>query len=275
MTLAKYRRLGVYVLATLVLGWAAVSTGISQEINNGPALDRKPDLEQGQTNIKPSVDTDRSPIPVIVTKSYSLKFASPSEFLSLVKPYMVGEPALSGNTIVVRLYQSSVPAFEELLKKYDVEKKSVLFRIYPVFASRNNPEAKKTLPPTPEIKNPELKKVLDELKGLWNFERYEVDSPSLLLVKEDSGSNMLRLVSAQSSLRLHVLYTKIRGEETGKRVVSIGQILLEQGLYESWETIIDTTDVSVKEKGSLVVGVGGSRLSSGTAIILIISAEIK
>jgi hypothetical protein len=71
------------------------------------------------------------------------------------------------------------------------------------------------------------------------------------------------------------LYTKIRGEETGKRVVSIGQIRLEQGLYESWETIIDTTDVSVKEKGSLVVGVGGSRLSSGTAIILIISAEIK
>jgi hypothetical protein len=72
----------------------------------------------------------------------------------------------------------------------------------------------------------------------------------------------------------------VKGEESRKRVVSVGQIQLSQTYYsvgkEETVTLIDTHDVSFKEKGFLVVGISGFRSGRrGNALILVINAEIK
>jgi len=126
------------------------------------------------------------------------------------------------------------------------------------------------------IENKELKRVLDELRTLWNFKTYEVDGPSFVTVREDSGPDNLKLVTNRQ-LNVVVSNAKVVGEEPGKRSISIEQLKLI-GMDPYRNTIdyvyIDTKDVTLKEKGYLVAGVSG--LGSATsALILVISAEIK
>ena len=123
------------------------------------------------------------------------------------------------------------------------------------------------------IENKDLKKVLDELKTLWNFKTYEVDGPSFLSVHEDSGPNNFKLVTDRS-LNLVVSNVKVLGDEAGKRTVSIGQLKLTGRTNFVDYVFVDTADVLLKEKGYLVAGVSGYG-SAANALILVISAEIK
>jgi len=220
----------------------------------------------------------------VLIKTYTLKFVSPSEVLLVARPYVIDSTG-ANNVLTVRIQRKYVQDFEALIKKLDIEKKNILLRIYTIDASRElfseNYLKRLPAPPNQVIEDKDLKKVLDELKGLWNFKSYYFDTPSFLTVKDGAGSNSFRLVSTLQNLEMNVLHIKILGEEIGKRTVAIGQIEMTQILNTprgvEHTTLIDTKDVSVKENGYLVVGVSGysGGFESGHALILVISAEIK
>ena len=161
--------------------------------------------------------------------------------------------------------------------KNNGEKKTVLFKVFTVIASKEKESEEQE---GEVIENRSLKKVLDELKNVWNFKSYVADGPSFLTVKEGSGSNYFRLVSSLYTFNLNILHVNVKGEESRKRVVSVGRIQLSQTYFsggkEQTVTLIDTHDVSFKEKGFLVVGISGFRSGRrGNALILVINAEIK
>jgi hypothetical protein len=79
---------------------------------------------------------------------------------------------------------------------------------------------------------------------------------------------------------MNILHVNLRGTEPGKRIISVGQIQLNQGTNrpDSTEryTLLDTSDITFKENGYLVVGVSGFHSSwSGLALILVIRADVK
>jgi len=141
-------------------------------------------------------------------------------------------------------------------------------------------EYMKRLPnkPTADLENHDLKKVLDELKGLWNFKAYYMDNPSFITLKDGSGPVSSRLVSSLYNFDIELFGVQIRGDEPGKRPISVGQIRLNQNTGERRAALIETKDLSIKENGYLVVGVSGfNSLYSpeSLALILILRAEIK
>jgi hypothetical protein len=124
------------------------------------------------------------------------------------------------------------------------------------------------------IENKELKKVLDELRAVWNFKTYVVDGPTFLTAREDSAANNVKLVSNRP-LNVVITNPKIGPEEAGKRTISIEQVMLTGPSMTSSDTVyLNTHDILLKEKGYLVAGVSGYQ-SSRSALILVISAEIK
>lgn len=124
------------------------------------------------------------------------------------------------------------------------------------------------------IENKDLKKVLDELRAVWNFTSYAVDGPTFLTVREDSAANNVKLVSNRP-LNVVIANPKIGPEEAGKRTISIEQVMLTGPSMTSSDTVyLNTHDIILKEKGYLVAGVSGYE-SSRSALILVISAEIK
>ncbi len=110
---------------------------------------------------------------VVVVKSYELKYIGASEFMRSAKFYVLDSTGTE-KSLTVRIMASQIPAFEALLKKLDVEKKNIQFSVYTIAASQVEPsQIVKTmvgLPETKEIADRDLKKVLDEMKGLWKLQ---------------------------------------------------------------------------------------------------------
>ena len=217
-----------------------------------------------------------------IVKTYSLKYIGASEFMRSAKFY-VYDSSGTESQLTVKIPHKNIPDFEALLKKLDVEKKNIQFQVYTIIASKDDlPEAYPKGGPlqneTKEITDKDLKRVLDEMKGLWNFKHYWIDAPSFLIAKDGAGQNHSKLVGRfDFDIRLRDVI--LRGDEPGKRIISVGQVGLSQIMSNGDATnLIDTTDITFKEKGYLVVGVSGlSSMSSGRglALILVISAEIK
>jgi hypothetical protein len=215
----------------------------------------------------------------VVVKTYPLRYINYHEVWNAARMYLL-DASGSDNTVTVRILKTNIPDFEALLKKLDVEKKNIVFTVYTIIAARDNAPDIVKRPETKEIDNRDLKLALDEIKGLWNFKHYWVDAPSVLTVKDGSMSNYCKLVSSQYNFGLLLASVRLVGDEPGKRIISVGSVRLTQYTNppseEQKSTIIDTRDVSVKEKGYLVVGVSGVELApSGLALILVISSEIK
>ena len=208
----------------------------------------------------------------ILIKTYHLKFIKPIELLAVAKFYIVDSTSYE-DTITVRIRVRNIPKFEEIMKKLDIEKKTVLFKVFTVIASKEQEEQENEV-----IENKDLRKVLDELRNLWNFKSYKVDGPSFLTIKEDSGLSFVRLVSTVSNFNMHIFHVKVRGEKPGKRIVSIGQLQLKwtAPFDNNEKTLISTDNITLKEKGYLVAGVSGFRSGKkGNALILVINTEIK
>jgi hypothetical protein len=82
-------------------------------------------------------------------------------------------------------------------------------------------------------------------------------------------------------------HVRLSGDEPGKRNVTVGELKLDLNVnapnVSRSSTLIDTQEISVKEKGYLIVGVSGletgySGLATswgGLALILVITAEIR
>jgi len=216
-----------------------------------------------------------------VVKSYSLKFISTSEFMRSAKFYVIDYSGTE-TTLTVKIFKKNIVDFETLLKKLDVEKKNIQFQVYAIVASKEDlPESYQSYlkTETKEITDRDLKKVLDEMKGLWNFKHYWVETPSFMIAKDGAESNHAKLVS-RHDFEFYLRNVQLRGEESGKRIISVGEIRLIQSTNtpngKSEQNLIDTSNITFKEKGYLVVGVSGLTTGwSGAALILVISAEIK
>jgi hypothetical protein len=217
-----------------------------------------------------------------VTKTYTLRYVSFREVADAARLYIYASSG-SVNTITVRLPKKNVSDFEALLRKLDVEKKNVMFRVYTIIAARDNASDIIKKPETKDIDNRDLKIALDELKGLWSFKHYWVDAPSFLTVTQGMLLNRFKLVSSlldYADFDMHLVNVRVSGDEPGKRIITVGGIELELNVNtpssQRKSTLIDTKEISLKEKGYLIVGVSGLETGwNGLALILVISAEIK
>jgi hypothetical protein len=219
-----------------------------------------------------------------IVKTYSLKYVNPSDLMRAAKFY-VYDSTSSGSTLTVKIARKYVDDFEALLKKMDVEKKNIQFRVYTIIGMKDAPaDAIKSnfVMGTRDISNSDLKLVLEQMKDLWNFKYYSVDNPSFLTVKDGAEGNSTKLVSGSinfdSEMRLRNV--ELRGDEPGKRIIAVREIQLIQTLRTpnglERTPLIETSDITFKEKGYLVVGVSGLQAGlSGAALILVISAEVK
>lgn len=215
-----------------------------------------------------------------LVKTYSLKYVNPIDLVKAAKFYVYDSTA-SGSTLTVRIPRKYVADFEAVLKKLDVEKKNIQFRVYTIIALKDAPaESVKSsfLSGTRDISNPDLRAVLDQMKDLWNFKYYYVDNPSFLTVKDGAEGNSTKLVSGSINLdcEMRLRNVELRGDEPGKRVIAAGAITLIQTTNTVRTALIETSDITFKEKGYLVVGVSGLQSGpNGAALILVISAEVK
>ena len=372
----KRHKLLSAIAFTFCLNYLCVTSGLSSPGQSGQEPQTKPSAQNETSGV--------SNWPIY--KTYTLKYIKAEELLRATR-ILLDDASFSDNMITVKIWNIHIPQFEEMLKKLDVEKKTIQFQVFAIVASRDQGEGQKmketreqaaalaltmSLPSSnpktspseklkytgdpitlkyketdlrdvvlglaqfarlnvifdadvrgivtcnlhdvpwdqaldiilkqnnmgktiegemlriaplrilsreqnPEkgdvIENKDLKKVLDELKTLWNFKTYEVDGPSFLSVHEDSGPNNFKLVTNRT-LNLVVSNVKVLGDEAGKRTVSIGQLKLTGTTNFADYVFIDTQDVTLKERGYLVAGVSGYG-SASNALILVISAEIK
>jgi len=210
-----------------------------------------------------------------VLKTYQLKHIRPEDLINATRLYII-DATVYKDTVTVKILNKNVSTFEELLKKMDVEKKSILFKVYTIMAFRESREKEEQA----EIEDKGLKQVLDELEKLWKFQSYQIDKPFFITVKEDSGSSFFKLASEfYGSLGLRIQQVNLNSDKPGKRNITIGQLkLLSSSPLASnmgnEQIFIDSNNIKVKEDGYLVVGVSGMS-TRGKVLILVISAEIK
>jgi hypothetical protein len=217
-------------------------------------------LAQTQTKEK-----EINPLAQTIIKTYRLKHISPSELIKATKVFIL-DFSYSEDLISVRIDKDNVPAFEDILKKIDVEKRDVMFKIYLIEAHRKEIEA--WMP----IKDADLKKALQELGNLWSFKSYNVDGPSFITVKEGSGPEVFRLVS-RYNMNMEITNVHVQGEAEGNRTISIETMKLwgTQNFVES--NFLETCNKTLKENGFFVAGISG--FGSDRALILVISAEVR
>jgi hypothetical protein len=239
-------------------------------------------VQSGQTKAAEQKGTPEYNQSELYLKTYELKYISVTEFMKSAKFYVV-EYTGTESTMTVRIPGRNIPEFEALLKKLDVEKKNIQFQIITIIASKEAPDERMKsifVTDTPGIADKDLRRVLDEMKGLWNFKYYRVDTPSFLIVRDGAGQSHFKLVSDRYDFDMNILHVNLRGDEPGKRMISVGQIQLNQSLNtpngQERSTLLDTSDITFKENGYLVVGVSGFHAGwSGLALILVIRAEIR
>ncbi len=263
------------MLVVMIAAVALVALG-SAEVRGSQESAADAAVQSGQTK---AADYNESQL---YLKTYELKYINATEFMRSAKLYVFDYTGTE-STITVRIYGMHIPEFEALMKKLDVEKKNVQFQIITIVASKEAPDDRikdQFVTDTQGIADKDLRRVLDEMKGLWNFKFYRVHSPSFLIVKDGTGQSHFKLVSGSYDFDMNILHVALRGNEPGKRIVSVGQIQLNQGTNrpDSTErsTLLDTSDITFKENGYLVVGVSGFHSGwSGLALILVIRAEVK
>ena len=125
-----------------------------------------------------------------VIKTYQLNHIKPEVLIDATRLYII-DATVYKNTVTVKITNKNVSTFEELLKKMDVEKKNILFKVYTIMALRESAKKQEQ----EEIEDKELKQVLDELNKLWKFQSYQIDKPFFITVKEESGSSFFKLAS--------------------------------------------------------------------------------
>ncbi len=199
----------------------------------------------------------------IITKTYKLKYISPYEAASLLKPYALKIMYSSRTSpfITVRMFDVNVSKFEEVLKKVDVKKRNIFFKIYTITAFRNRKIEKITIP--------ELKSVVKELSSLFSFKSYKVDGISSLFIKEGAKYSKIRLSSAYN-LTLLIIRPYIR-ISNNQKLINFDFELTEGG-RKYRKTLIESTTY-IKNNTFFIAGVS-SLGNTKDSIILVIKAQI-
>lgn len=217
-------------------------------------------LAQTQTTEQEFIPFDQT-----VIKTYKLRYIKPTELIQATRVYLL-DSSYADDMISVRIRKGDLSAFEDILKKLDVEKKDILFKIYPITAFRE--EGKENSP----IQDVNLKNALQELGNLWNFKSYSVDKPSFVTIREGSGPEVFRLVSFYN-LNMEITNVRVRDETAGDRTISIETMKLWGTMNFVETNFLETYNRTMKEKGFLVAGISG--FGADKALILVINAEVK
>jgi hypothetical protein len=205
----------------------------------------------------------------VVTKTYVLKHVSPAVVDKALRQYFwESSYDRSSNMFTIKTPAKNLAEFERLLKQLDVEKKTILVRIFTVIASRHEKKS--------EIENKDLKRVLDRLQDVLSFKSFELDGVSALTVNDGQRRSQLSLASrADLVLKLEDIY--IKGEKPGERTVGFEfQLMKSSGTLPEHGTVYKSliaSETSVKENGYLAAGV--SRIGNGDSLVLVLNAEIK
>ena len=191
-----------------------------------------------------------------VEKTYFLKNVSADFVLSSLRVY-ISQHSAQGNILSVTIRKDKVKQFEELLKKIDVKRKRITFRIFIIIGSHEGESEK--------IKNKGLNNVLNELKEVLSIDVFRLDGVGSLTVLEGASRNMLSLTS-KSGLKLDLLLQNISINKDNSE---------DRSVYFKFHLLnyIEST-TSLKENGYLVAGV--SKIGkNGDSLILVINAEIE
>jgi hypothetical protein len=270
------------LIAAVAMGALWWTPPLSSQVQASQELSTSAAAPAGQKDADQEKGTAEGQQDRMFTKTYDLKFIRVPELMQSARFY-VQDYSGTESTLTVRIFGRNIPEFEALLKKLDVEKANIQFQVFTIIASKETPgeQIKKNfVAETQGIPDKDLRRVLDEMKGLWNFKYYQVESPSFLVVKDGAGRSKFKLVSDSYDFDMNVLHVNLRGDKPGSRIISVGQIQLNQSFFTAdnkvESTLIDTSDVTFKENGYLVVGVSGFTAGwRGLALILVIRAEIK
>jgi hypothetical protein len=234
----------IFLIVLLVLGFAFLPA-MAQEQKTQPAAEKAGPEE-------------------VVTKTYTLHFVSPEFIKDSLRIYIFNCSFGEGsNVISVAMHKKNVAAFEEQLRKLDVEKKNIQLRIFTVIAAK---EGK-----SDTIENKELKRVLVEVSNLLNFKSYVLDGASTITVKDGAEFSRLALSSSMSeNLQFDFKGISVSTGSSGKRSVKLDFWLIQTGNKQ--ELLRSQTEIA--ENGYLVAGV--SRIGNdGKSLVLVINAEIK
>ncbi len=199
----------------------------------------------------------------VVTRSYELKHVTPRDAASALKSYVFQASYNdSSSLLTVTLPRGNLAAFEENLKRIDVEKRAIQFRVFTVIATSQGESG--------PIENRDLKGVLDELQKLLSFRAYRLDGASVITARE-GGDASLQLPSSVSGLLLELM--RIRVESGPPPTIQFG-LRFRGREGERLDLLLESEHVSLREKGYLVAGV--SKLGkNGDSLVLVINAEIK
>lgn len=211
----------------------------------------------------------------VITKTYFLKHINPKEAKNALKLYFLNcSYDINKKMLCVNIFTKNITKFEKLLRKLDVKKRNIYFRIFTVIASHTGKSS--------EIKNKDLKKVIYELSKVLSFNCFKLDGVSFISVQEGARRSVVNLsTSTRSRLTLNLRGITINGYEKGKRFIEIEDLFL----YDIGKNLVRTstsnigtnfirTSTSINENGYLVVGV--SKIGeNGDSLILVINAEIK
>ncbi len=201
----------------------------------------------------------------LVTRTYALNHVTPDFIKDALRIYLRNWSYSDGsNLFSTVLEKKNVAAFEEQLRKLDVEKKIIQLRIFTVIASRTGTSG--------PIENKDLKQVLAEVSNLLSFRSYELDGASTFTVKDGfSGFGRLALSSTlKEDLTFAYKDISITTGSDGKRSVKLAFWLSQTNPKQE----LLSSETEIAENGYLVAGV--SRIGNdGKSLVLVINAEIK
>lgn len=200
----------------------------------------------------------------VVTKTYALHYVSPDFIKDSLRLYLRNWSFANGSNIFSAVMEKrNVAAFEEQLRKLDVEKKNIQLRVFTVIAAK---EGKND-----NIENKDLKRVLAEVSNLLNFKSYVLDGASTITAKEGAEFSRLALSSSLSeNLQLELKGISVSTGSGGKRSVKL-EFWLKQSNNNQ---VLLSSETEIAENGYLVAGV--SRIGNdGRSLVLVINAEIK
>ena len=206
--------------------------------------------------------TEREAADEVVTRTYTLRHVSPDYLKSAARVFLENWSFADGsNFITVTLFRKNLAAFEALLEKLDVERKTIILRVFTVIAAREGR--------SDDFENKDLKRVLGEVRNLLNFRSYVLDGASAITVQDGAAFGRLALsTSLPEGLDFSYRNISLQAGNDGKRAVKL-EFYLAAGKQE---LLGSTTEIA--EDGYLVAGV--SRIGSeGKSLVLVINAEIK
>jgi len=214
-----------------------------------------------------------------ITRTYELKYVAPGDVRRALDAYLLNcSYANSSNLLTVTLMSNRLADFEENLRKLDVPKRQIQFRIFTVIASPSGESG--------PIENPDLKSVLDELKKLLSFRSYRLDGFSTISLLEGSTGASVQLTTLINDMKrpnilqypqaLNLMIEDVRIEGVGDNQsqfrfgFTFGPSARKSGA-DDWIIVKDTV---LKNKGYLVAGVT-QQGRNGESLVLVINAEIK